>query len=160
MRSKCFQSDLSFLLGASFADPNRSAVLKDGRVFIEDKLDHLAAPEVETSAEPKTFFRGIKDETREPLLLAAQIDDQAGGLPRHQPPRAPALGDRKAGHSSSQVCPAGPTLNPTTNGLASRGAYFQLHFQLNAKLRLTPRLCRIEQRIKVEEALRPVKNDR
>lgn len=93
-----FQTDFVFLLGASFADPDHAAALKDGRVFIDDKLDHLAAPEVETSAQPITFFRGIEDETGEPLQVAAQIDDQAGGLLRHQPLRAAALGDREAGH--------------------------------------------------------------
>lgn len=95
-----FHADFAFLLGASFADPGHAAVLEDGRVFIEDKLDHLAAPEVQTSAQPKTFFRGIEDETGEPLLVAAQIDDQTGGLLRHQPLRAAALGHREAGHFS------------------------------------------------------------
>ena len=39
-----FQADFSFLLGASFADPNHAATLGTGRLFIHDKFDHLAAP--------------------------------------------------------------------------------------------------------------------
>jgi hypothetical protein len=45
-----FQTDFAFLLGTSFADADHAAALEHGRVFIEDKLDHLAAPRVETSA--------------------------------------------------------------------------------------------------------------
>src|SRR6266849_4679123 len=78
-----FQAGFSFMLGAGFADPDHAAALGAGRLFIEDKFDHLAAPKVETSAQPETFFRGIEDEAGEPLRLAVQIDDQAAALLRH-----------------------------------------------------------------------------
>ncbi len=51
-----FQPEFTFVLGVGFADPDHAAPLADGRVFIEDKLDHLAAPNVETSAQPETLF--------------------------------------------------------------------------------------------------------
>jgi hypothetical protein len=103
-----FQAGFSFLLGTGFANPDYGAALGDGRVFVEDKLDHLAAPKVQTSAQAKTFFRVIEDEAGESLLLALQIDDQAGAPFRHHPLRASALGDRKAGHSlTSQVAGLG-----------------------------------------------------
>jgi hypothetical protein len=51
-----FESDFTFLLGAGFANPDHGATFGDGRVFIEDKLDYLAAPKVENSAQPETFF--------------------------------------------------------------------------------------------------------
>src|SRR5260370_4936948 len=95
-----FQTDFSLLLGARFADPDHPAALGVGHAFIEDKFDNLTAPEVETSAHPETFFRGIEDEAREPLRLAVQIDDQASAPLRHHPRRAAALGDIKAEHSS------------------------------------------------------------
>jgi hypothetical protein len=94
-----FQADFSFLLGAGFADPDHAAAHGAERVFIADKFDHLAAPKVENSAQPETFFRGIEDEAGEPLLVAVQIDDQAGAPLRHHPLRAAAFSDRKAGHS-------------------------------------------------------------
>jgi hypothetical protein len=43
-RLEGFQADFSLLLGASFADPDHVAALGAGRLFIEDKFDHLAAP--------------------------------------------------------------------------------------------------------------------
>jgi hypothetical protein len=94
-----FQSDFSFLLGASFADPDYAAAHGAERVFIEDNIDHLAAPKVGSSAQPEAFFRGIEDKAGEPLLVAVQIDDQAGAPLRHHPLRAAAFGERKAGHS-------------------------------------------------------------
>ena len=51
-----FQADFSFLLGAGFADPDHVAALGAGRLFIEDKFDHLAAPKVETSTQPEALF--------------------------------------------------------------------------------------------------------
>ncbi len=69
-----FQADFSLLLGAGFADPDHTAALGAGRLFIEDNFDQLATPKVETSAQPETFFRGIEDEAGEPLRLAVQID--------------------------------------------------------------------------------------
>jgi hypothetical protein len=75
-----FQADFSFPLGAGFADPDHPAALGAERVFIEDEFDHLAAPKVGNSAQPETFFRGIEDEAGEPLLVAIEIDDQAGAL--------------------------------------------------------------------------------
>ena len=68
------------MLGVAFADPDHAAALADGRVFIEDKLDHLAAPKVETFAQPETIFRRIEDETGEPLRHAIQIDDRLARL--------------------------------------------------------------------------------
>src|SRR5258708_2428050 len=70
-----------------------------GHLFVEDKFDHLAAPKVETSAQPEAFFRGIEDEARGPLWLTVQIDDQAGAPLQHQTLRAAGFGDLKAGHS-------------------------------------------------------------
>jgi hypothetical protein len=70
-----FQADFSLLLGTGFADPDYAAALGAERLFIEDKFDHLAAPKVETSAQPETFFRGIEHEAGEPLRFAVQIDD-------------------------------------------------------------------------------------
>ena len=94
-----FQADFSLLLGAGFADPDHAAALGAGRLFIEDKFDHLAAPKIETSAQSETFFRGIEDEAGEPLGLSVQIDDQAGAPLRHHTLRAAGLEDRKFGHS-------------------------------------------------------------
>ncbi len=75
-----FQADFSLLLGAGFADPDHAAALGAGRLFVEDKFDHLAVPKIETSAQPETFFRGIEDQAGEPLRLAVQIDDPSGGV--------------------------------------------------------------------------------
>jgi len=94
-----FQADFSLLLGAGFADPDHAAALGAGRLFVEDKFDHLAVPKIETSAQPETFFRGIEDQAGEPLRLAVQIDDQAGAPLRHHTLRAAGFEDRKAGHS-------------------------------------------------------------
>jgi hypothetical protein len=38
------QAGFSFLLGATFADPNHAAALGAGHLFVEDKFDYLAAP--------------------------------------------------------------------------------------------------------------------
>ncbi|HET8921916.1 MAG TPA: hypothetical protein VFN26_02850, partial [Candidatus Acidoferrum sp.] len=57
----------------------------------------LAAPKVETSTQPETFFRGIEDEAGEPLGLPVQIDDQAGAPLRRNTLRAAGFGDREAG---------------------------------------------------------------
>jgi hypothetical protein len=94
-----FEADFSFMLRAGFADPDHAAALGGGHVFIEDKFDHLASPEVETSAQPETFFRGIEDEAKEPLRLTVQIDDQAGAPLQHHTLRAAGFADKKAGHS-------------------------------------------------------------
>jgi hypothetical protein len=94
-----FQADFAFLLGAGFADPDNSAALGAGHVFIDDKFDHLASPKTGTSAQPETSFRWIDDQARESLGIAVQIDDQAGAPLRDHPRRAATLGDRKAGHS-------------------------------------------------------------
>ena len=51
-----FQTDFSLLLGAGSADPDHTAALGAGRLFIEDNFDHLAAPKFETSAQPETFY--------------------------------------------------------------------------------------------------------
>ena len=74
-RQDCFQAEFTFLFGAGFADPDHAALLGAGRFLIDGKFDHLAAPEVETSAQPEPFFRGIEDEAGESLRLAVQIDD-------------------------------------------------------------------------------------
>jgi hypothetical protein len=81
-----FQAELSFTLGAGFADPDHLAALGGGHIFSEDKFDHLAAPKIETSSEPETFFRRIDDEAGESLRVAVQIDDQTGGSLRYGPP--------------------------------------------------------------------------
>ena len=114
-RLQGFQADFSILLGASFADPDHAAALRAGHLFVEDKFDHLAAPKVETSAQPEAFFRGIEDEAREPLWLTVQIDDQAGAPLRHQTLRAAGFGDLKAGHSFNH----GSTGSDGTPGLVS-----------------------------------------
>jgi hypothetical protein len=80
-----FEADISFLLGASFADPDYAAALGAERVLIEDKFDHLAAPKMETTAQPKSFFRGIQEEAGESPLVAVQIDNQAAAPLRHHP---------------------------------------------------------------------------
>jgi hypothetical protein len=110
-----FQADFSFLLGVSFADPGHPATHGAGHVFIEDKFDHMAAPKIETSAQPETFFRGIEDEAREPLRLAVQIDDQAGAPLQHDTLRAADFADRKAGHSFNH----GSTSSDSTPRLVS-----------------------------------------
>jgi hypothetical protein len=94
-----FQADFAVVLGAGFADPDHAAALANGRVFIEDKFDHLAALNMETSAQPETYFREIEDEAGEPLLVAVQADDQVGAPLRHHSRRLAALGNRKAEHS-------------------------------------------------------------
>ena len=77
-RLEDFQANFSFLLGAAFANPDHAATLGAERVLVEDKFDRLAAPKMENPAQPETFFRGIEDEAGESLLVAVQIDDQAG----------------------------------------------------------------------------------
>ena len=94
-----FQADFALLLGAGFADPDHATPLGAGRLFVEDKFDHLTTPQVETSTQPEAFFRGVKDEAGEPLRFAVQIDNQAGAPLQHHTLRAAALGDMKAGHS-------------------------------------------------------------
>jgi hypothetical protein len=49
-RLNVFQANFSLLLGAGFADPDYFAALAARRVFVEDKFDHLAALELQTSA--------------------------------------------------------------------------------------------------------------
>jgi hypothetical protein len=51
-----FQADFALMLGAGFADPDYAAALAARRIFIEDKLDYLAALSEETSAQPETFL--------------------------------------------------------------------------------------------------------
>jgi hypothetical protein len=102
-RLHCFKADFSFPLGAWFADPDHPTALGAGHVFIEDKLDHLAAPKIETSTQPETFSRRINDEAGESLRLAVQIDDQAGAPLRRHARRAAALGAWQAGHSFTPV---------------------------------------------------------
>jgi len=70
-----FQPDFSLLLGAGSSDPDHTAALGAGRLFIEDNFDHLPAPKFETSAQPEAFYRGIEDKAGESLRLAIQIDD-------------------------------------------------------------------------------------
>jgi len=70
-----FQTDFSLLLGAGSADPDHTAALGAGHLFIEDNFDHLAAPKFETSAQPEALYRGIEDKAGESLRLAIQIDD-------------------------------------------------------------------------------------
>jgi hypothetical protein len=63
------------MLGAGFADPDHAAALGAERTFIKDKFDRLAAPNIERSAQPESFFQGIEDGAGKPLWLAVQIDD-------------------------------------------------------------------------------------
>lgn len=63
------------LLGAGSANPDHTAALGAGRLFIEDKFDQLATPKFETSAQSETFYRAIEDKAGESLRLAIQIDD-------------------------------------------------------------------------------------
>ena len=94
-RLDLFQADFSLLLGTGFADPDHAASLGVGHLFVDDKFDHLAAPnKVETSAQPEAFFGGIEDEARESLRLAVQTDDQAGAPLRHRSRRAAVFEDR------------------------------------------------------------------
>jgi hypothetical protein len=58
-----FQADFSLLLGAGSADPDHTAALGTGRLFIEENFDHLAALKFETSAQPETFYGRIEDKT-------------------------------------------------------------------------------------------------
>jgi len=109
------QADFSLLLGAGFADPDHAAALGAGRLFVEDQFDHFAAPQVEISAQPKPFFRGIQDEAGESLRLAVEIDDQAGAPLRHHTLRAAGFGEREAGHSFHH----GSTSSDGTPGLVS-----------------------------------------
>jgi hypothetical protein len=51
-----FQAEFSFLLGASFADPDHVAALGTGCVFTEDEFDHLAMPKRETSPQAEIFI--------------------------------------------------------------------------------------------------------
>jgi len=69
-----FQADFSLLLGAGSADPDHTAALGAGRLFIEDNFDHLAALKFNTSAQPETFYRGVEDKAGKSLRLAIQID--------------------------------------------------------------------------------------
>ncbi len=110
-----FQGGFSFMLGAGFVDLDHAAAPGGGHVFIEDKFDHLAPPEVETSAQPETFFRGIEGEAGEPVRLTVQIDDQAGPPLQHHTLRAAGFADRKAGHSLNHWS----TSNDSTLGLVS-----------------------------------------
>jgi hypothetical protein len=56
-----FQADFSFLPGIGFANPYYAATGGAGRVFIEDKFNHLAAPQWKISAQAETFLRRIED---------------------------------------------------------------------------------------------------
>jgi hypothetical protein len=67
IRLNSFQADFTLLLGAGFADPDHTAALRAGGFFIDNKFDQLAAPKVETSAQPEAFFRAIEDEAGESL---------------------------------------------------------------------------------------------
>ena len=98
-RLGAFESDFSILLGAGFADPDYTTAHGGKRVFIEDKFYGLAAPKVKTSAQPETLFRGIEDEAGEPLLVAVQINDQAGAPLRQHTLHEAGFADRKAVHS-------------------------------------------------------------
>ena len=73
--SDYLQADFTFLLGASFSDPNDAAALEVGRVVIENNLNHLAAFELDSSAQPETLLRGIEYQAGEPYRLEARIDD-------------------------------------------------------------------------------------
>jgi len=70
-----FQADFSLLVGTGSADPDHTAALGAGRLFIEDNFDHLAAPKFETSAQPETFYRGVEDKAGESRWFAIQVDD-------------------------------------------------------------------------------------
>jgi hypothetical protein len=50
--------------------PTQTTLQGTERVFIEDDFDYLTAPNLEITAQPKTFFRGIEDEAGESLLVA------------------------------------------------------------------------------------------
>ena len=75
-----FQAYLSFMFGASFADPGHPTAVGVGRVFTEYKFDYFTAPKLETSAYPETFQRKIEDAAAESLLLAVRVDPQAGAF--------------------------------------------------------------------------------
>jgi hypothetical protein len=92
------EADFSFLFGAGFADPDYAAALWGGRLFVEDKFDDLATPNVESSAQPEAVFRGIEDEAWEPPGPAFQIDDQAGRPFGLHTFRAASSGGTGAGH--------------------------------------------------------------
>jgi len=70
-----FQADFALVLGSSFADPDHAAAHGRERVWIEDNFHHLAASQMETSAQPKPVFGGIEDEARESFLVSVEIDD-------------------------------------------------------------------------------------
>jgi hypothetical protein len=68
------QADFSLLPGASSAHPDHSTARGEERFGVEDNFDQLFPPKVETSAQPKAFFRGIEHEAGGPLLVAIEID--------------------------------------------------------------------------------------
>jgi hypothetical protein len=125
-----FQADFSLLLGAGFADPDYATALGARSLFVEDKFKHLAAPKVETSAQPEAFFRGIEDEAGVSRRLAVQIDDKAGAPLRHNTLRAAGFRDRKAGHSFTHES----TSSDITPGLVS----FEMRNDASRKLRSAP----------------------
>jgi len=47
-----FQADFSLLLGAGSAEPDHTAALSAGCLFIEDNFDHWAAPKFEFIGKP------------------------------------------------------------------------------------------------------------
>src|SRR5258707_2013945 len=81
-----FQAGLAFLLGASFADPYHAASHGAKRILVKDELDRLPTPQPEIPVQSEPALRGIHDQTGNSRLVSFEVDDQAGALPRRNPP--------------------------------------------------------------------------
>ncbi len=75
-----FEAGFALLLGAGFADPYHAAAHGAQRVLVQDKFDHLSAPQVKMPVEPESLFRGIDHQAGNSCLVPLEIDDQAGRL--------------------------------------------------------------------------------
>jgi hypothetical protein len=92
-----FEADVAGFLGASFADPDDSAALRDVQVFLKDQFNQLASTKQRNSAQTKTVFGRIDDQTGKTFLIAFQVDDQTGAVLRVDA----RGGSRRGSHVSS-----------------------------------------------------------
>lgn len=104
-----FQADFSFLLGASFANPDHAATHEAERVFIGDKFDHLAAPKVETSAQPEPSFEESRTRQGSLCWLPSSVEPRVRSS-QGAPPSVQSLGS-----PDNYFCSCQKTLEPCCN---------------------------------------------
>src|SRR5258708_39776431 len=62
-----FEAGFALLLGAGFADPYHAAAHGAQRVLVQDKFDHLSAPQVKMPVEPEPF--SVESTTRQGIRV-------------------------------------------------------------------------------------------